>query len=94
MRQQDTESTEYSGFCDYRDAILAELPAKSDVLKESLLVSDGELDAALARLPEDRRHIWQNRFDTGYACVADSQRTQLAVALCGNQFLNVSQRAA
>ncbi|TWU54984.1 hypothetical protein Poly51_37330 [Rubripirellula tenax] len=94
MRQQDIESTEYSGFCDYRDAILAALPERSNVLKESLLVSEGELDAALARLPEDRRHTWQNRFDTGYACVADFQRTQLAVALRGNQFLNVNQRAA
>jgi len=94
MRQQDTESTTYSAFCDYRDGIAAQLPSNDAILAIILSASESEFNAALAKLPENQRYAWQARFNTGYASVSESQRTQLAKAFFSSQSQTATRKAA
>jgi len=94
MGQQDSESTTYSAFCDYRDGIAAQLPSNDAILTEILLTSQREFDSAMENLPENQRHAWQTRFDRGYASVSESQRSQLAKALLSSQSQAATRKAA
>ncbi len=74
----------YRKYIEYRAALTNACESANVGFVGGAVISEIEFGSAMARLPHEKRAIWQERFQYGYEQAAFEQKKEIVAALAGS----------